>query len=127
MDDIFYMSSKDVSLKDVEEIAKKINVKNTIISKNLDVLEVEYCDGVVADWFCMKLEDFQELEDEKFLLKNGIKSVFCVSHHSINFSFMLPHIKMLLQEYDGWIGNDSEGFQPCYDMQSVFFADCVST
>lgn len=121
MDDIFYMSSKNISIEDIDEIAKRMNVKNTIMSKNSDILEVEYCDGVVTDWFCMKLEDFQELEDKKFLLENHIKSIFCISHHSIHFSFILPHIKMLLQEYDGWIGNDGEGFRPCYDMRSIDF------
>lgn len=127
MDDIFYMSSNEVSIKDISEIAKRMNVKNTIISNATDILEVEYCDGVVADWFCMNLEDFHELEDKKFLIENYIKSIFCVSHHSINFSFILPHIKMLLQEYGGWIGNDEEGFLPCYDIGSIDSFNYVST
>ncbi len=127
MDDIFYMSSKDVSIEDVDEIAKRMNVKNTFLSKTSDVLEIEYSDSVEASWFCMRLEDFQEVEDKKFLIENRIKSIFCVSHHSNNFPFLLPHIKMMLQEYGGWIGNDGEGFQPCYDRGSVDLFNYIST
>ena len=33
MDDIFYMSSKNVSIKDINEIAKRMNVKNIFMSE----------------------------------------------------------------------------------------------
>lgn len=127
MDDIFYMSSKNVNIKDINEIAKRMNVKNTFMSKTADVVEIEYSDSVVASWFCMRLEDFQEVEDKKFLIKNQIKSIFCISHHSNNFPSILPHLKMMLQEYGGWIGNDGEGFQPCYDMWNIDLFNYGST
>lgn len=126
MDDVFYMSSKNVRIKDIDEIAKRVNAKCTFIPKSKDVLEVEYCDGVMANWFCMKMEDFQELEDTKFLYKNQIKSIFCISHHSSDFSLILPHIKLLLQEYGGWIGNDEEGFQPCFNIENIDSFNYVS-
>ena len=56
MDDIFYMSSQNVRIKDIDEIAKRINVKKTFIPQSTDALEIEYCDGVMANWFCMRLE-----------------------------------------------------------------------
>ena len=127
MDDIFYMSSKNVRIKDIDEIAKRVNVKNTFIPRSTDALEVEYCDGVMANWFCMKMEDFQELEDMKFVIQNRINSIFCISHHSGNFSLILPHIKLLLQEYGGWIGNDEEGFQPCFNVENIDLFNYVST
>ena len=40
MDDIFYMSSKNVRIKDIDEIAKRINVKKTFMPQSTDVLEV---------------------------------------------------------------------------------------
>ena len=119
MDDIFYMSSKNVRIKDIDEIAKRINVKKTFMPQSTDVLEVEYCDGVMVNWFRMRLEDFQELEDTKFLSDNKIKSIFCISHHSSHFPLILPHIKILLQEYGGWIGNDAEGFHPCFNISTL--------
>ena len=119
MDDIFYMSTKKVSINDINEIAKRINVKNIFIPKSLDVLQIEYCDGIIADWCCMSVDDFCEFEDKKFLIDNKIKSIFCVSYHPRNFELMLPHIKMLLQEYGGWISNDGDGFQPYYKLQNI--------
>lgn len=127
MDDIFYMSPKKVSIKDINEIAKRVNVKSTFIPKSLDFLEIEYYDGIMANWFLMNLEDFQELEDKKFLMDNKIKSIFCISYHSINFTLILPHIKTLLQEYEGWIGNDGDGFQPCFNLQNIDLFHYVST
>lgn len=127
MDDIFYMSSKNVSIKDVNEIAKRMNVKKTFMPKTADVVEIEYSDSVVASWFCMRLEDFQEIEDKNFLIKNQIQSIFCISHHPNDFPSILPHLKMMLQEYDGWIGNDAEGFQPCYDMWNIDLFNYVSS
>ena len=40
MDDIFYISSKNVRIKDIDEIAKRINVKKTFMPQSTDVLEV---------------------------------------------------------------------------------------
>lgn len=126
MDDIFYMSPKNIKIEDIEETAKRVSVKRTFIPQSKDVLEVEYCDGVMANWFCMRLEVFQELEDTKFLSVNKIKSIFCISHHPSNFPIILPHIKTLLQEYGGWIGNDAEGFQPCFNIGSIDLWPCLN-
>ena len=119
MDDIFYMTSRDVHIKDINETAQIMNVNNTCISKTLDVIEIEYSDKVVASWCCMSLEDFHEAEDKKFLLENHIKSIYCISYHANRLGTILPHIKMLLHRYGGFIGNDDEGFQPCYDMENI--------
>ena len=119
MADIFYMSPQVIDLVDVNRSANMINVHNTTITKSSGVLEVEYSEGVVAQWFSMKLEEFQEIEDREFLRKNNIKSVFCVSHHSNDYSLIKAHIKELLQEYGGWIGNDSKGFQPYYNIMDI--------
>lgn len=127
MDDIFYLSSKNVRIKDIDETAKRVNVKRTFIPKSTDIIEVEYCDGVMANWFCMELEYFQESEDKKFLIDNKIKSIFCISHHPSSFSLLLPHIKILLQEYGGWIGNDEEGFQPRFNIWNIDLFNYVST
>ena len=127
MDDIFYMSAKKVSIKDISEIAKRINVKNTFIPKSLDVLQIEYCDGIIADWLCMSVDDFGEYDNMNFLIDNKIESIFCISYHSRNFALMLPHIKILLQEYGGWIGNDGDGFRPYYNLQNIDLFNEIST
>ena len=119
MDDIFYMSAKKVSIRDVEEAARRANVKDTFVPKTSDIVQIEYNDGIVADWFCMDVEEFCEPEAKKFLDEHKIESIFCVSHHQVHFTSMLPHIKILLQEYGGWIGDDGDGFQPCYDLQAL--------
>ncbi|MCM1089851.1 MAG: hypothetical protein NC092_03555 [Butyrivibrio sp.] len=112
MDDIFYMSPKNIEIKDIDEIARRINVKNTFIPQSKDILTVEYCDGVIAQWFCMSPEEFRESEDMRFLTEHKIKSIFCIAHHQYHFSFISLHLKLLLQEYGGWIGSDEDGFQP---------------
>lgn len=54
MDDIFYMSPQVIDLVDVNRSANMINVHNTTITKLSEVLEVEYCEGVVEQWFSMR-------------------------------------------------------------------------
>ncbi|SHJ43586.1 hypothetical protein SAMN02745163_01963 [Clostridium cavendishii DSM 21758] len=119
MEDIFYLSTKKINVKDINKIAEKVNVKSTFIPKTLDVLEIEYCDGITASWFNMSLCEFQEPEDEKFLNDNKIEAVFCISHHPRNLKIIMPHIKNVLKEYGGWIGNDNEKFQPWFNLENI--------
>ena len=127
MDDIFYMSANKVGIIDISESAKKVNVKSTFIPESSDVLEIEYCDDIIANWFCMRLDDFRELEDQRFLIDNKIESIFCISYHSSDFALIRPHIKTLLKEYGGWIGNDEDGFQPCFNLGNLDLFNNVST
>ena len=123
MDDIFYMTDKKININDIAEVAREVNVKSIFIPESVNVLQIEYSYDIMAEWFCMKLEDFYESEDKKFFDRNKIQSVFCISSHLSNFDFILPHIKMLMQEYGGWIGSDSEGFQPCFNHENI---DCFT-
>lgn len=63
------------------------------------------------------MKDFRELEDQKFLVDNKIESIFCIAYYSRDFALIRPHLKTLLKEYGGWIGNDEDGFQPCFDLE----------
>ena len=121
MDDIFYMSEKKISITDIAEAARSVNVKSTFIPQTSDVLQVEYSDGIMTEWFFMKVEEFQEMDDKKFLSDNKISSIFCISFHVKDFVLILPHIKILLERYGGCIGNDSEGFQPIFNLHNIDF------
>lgn len=111
------MSAKKVDKINIRETAKKVNVKSIFIPESSDVLEIEYCNGIIANWLCMGLKDFKELEEQKFLIDNKIESIFCISYHSRDFALIRPHLKTLLKEYGGWIGNDEDGFQPCFNLE----------
>lgn len=113
------MTDRKININDIAKVARKLNVKNIFIPESADVLQIEYSYDIMAEWFRMKLEDFYESEDKKFFDINKIQSVFCISLHLSNFDFILPHIKMLLQHYGGWIGSDSEGFQPYFNHENI--------
>lgn len=119
MDDIFYLSTKKITVNNIKQIAEQVNVKNTFIPKSSDVLEIDYSEGVTASWFQMRVEEFEEPESVKFLDCNKIRTIFCISHHPKDLKLILPHLKKVLKEYGGWIGNDSEGFQPCFDIEFI--------
>lgn len=55
-----------------------------------------------------------------------IESIFCISYHSSDFALIRPHIKTLLKEYGGWIGNDEYGFQPCFNLENLDLFNDVS-
>ncbi len=121
MDDIFYMTDKKVNINDIAGIAQETNAINVFIPESAEVMQIEYKENIMADWSCMRIGDFQESEDKIFLDQNKIKSVFCISCHMNNFTFMLPHVKMLLQKYGGFIGSDSDGFQPCFSQENIVY------
>lgn len=119
MDDIFYLSTKKININNIKQVAEQVNVRNTFITKTSDVLEIEYCDNIIANWFQMSIEEFKEPEDIKFLDDNKIREIFCISHHPRDLKSIMPHIKTILKEYGGWIGNDSERFQPWFDVKNI--------
>ncbi len=121
MDDIFYMTDTKVSINDIALTARETNAGNIFIPESADVVQIEYKENITADWSYMKTEDFPESEDKKFLTDNKIRSFFCIACHLNNLTSMLPHIKTLLQKYGGFIGNDSEGFQPCFSRENIDF------
>ena len=121
MDDIFYMTNKKISVIEINDIAKKVNDKSTFIADHSDALQIEYFHGIIADWVSISVKEFSEPEDKIFLSDNKINSIFCISYHPSQFNFVLPHLKALLQEYGGFIGNDSEGFQPCFSLENIDF------
>jgi hypothetical protein len=121
MDDIFYLSTKKIGVKDIKKAAEKVKVDKVFIPITSDVLEIEYCNGITASWFEMSIEEFKEPNDKKILDENKIISVFCITHHPKDIEFILPHIKCMLKEYGGWIGNDSERFQPWFDIEKIDF------
>ena len=107
MDDIFYLTEKNVTITDIAETAKESDVINVFVPLSENVLQIEYEKNVYAEWSCMKIEDFSETEDKIFLERNKIKSVFCISYHMNNLNLMLPHIKILLQKYGGFLTEKS--------------------
>lgn len=119
MDDIFYLSTMKIDLKDIGEEAKAVKVKSILIPKFSEIIEIEYQEGVIASWAKMSVKEFRETEDAKFLIDNEIESVFCISHHNKDLHIFLPHIRNLLGKYGGWIGNDNSGFQPYYNLENI--------
>ena len=99
MDDIFYMTNKKISIIEINDIAKKVNVKSTFIANYSDALQIEYFHGIIADWVSISVKEFSEPEDKIFLSDNKINSIFCISYHPSQFNFVLPHLKALLQKY----------------------------
>ena len=119
MDDIFYLCSEKIKLDDIKEIAEGLEAKEIIFANTLDVMHITYCDNTTTNWTLMNLEEFHEPEDKTFFIKKEIRVVFCISYHPVNLKNLKIHLIEVLKNYGGWIGMDSEGFFPYYNLENI--------
>lgn len=117
MDDTFYMSPVK---RNIDCMCK--------IFQNVDSIYVESfrLSGVIQintgrQLINMALMGALEFDksDQEFIQTHEIESIVCISHHKSCMKETLELAKLLLDRYGGWIGNDSDGFLPVFDVANI--------
>ncbi len=103
-----------MSPKDICEILKTNKDAKIFLNKDGNAFTVDYGELIHTEWFKMEIEEF---EWSKFYSR--IKTVYCISHHSSAINWLLPELKKLIDKFGGFLGNDSEEFEPLYDENNV--------
>ncbi|WNS43281.1 hypothetical protein [Paenibacillus sp. MMS20-IR301] len=116
MNDIFFLTNKIISIIDIEKVISSLKIIHSSSSK---VAQIYYTMESYAEWAEMKLEEFDDSENSDMLKAKGIKSILCISHHPRDISLIIPQIKSVLITYGGWIGSDSESFEPLYNIENI--------
>lgn len=116
MDDLFYFTRRDVALSEIANVARRLDCQAVNLGQR--GLELVLDDGSRTDW---SVFDFDKLEnaDRDDLLREGIRSAFCVSHHPVAIRTLLGLLRVLLAEFGGWIGNDDDRFMPRFDLSNL--------
>lgn len=118
MDDIFYLNQRKISIEEIYNFLKN-NHSEIKMSLYNDTFSVELDSAVHFYYTQMKLDEFQEPDDKKFLADEKIQSIIMITHHPRDLKSILPFIREYMEKSDGLIGNDSDAFQPIYNIYDL--------
>lgn len=119
MDDIFYLSTEKINLNNIKQIAEEKSANKIQFSAKMDIMDITYCDNTITSWAIMDIEEFHGSEEKNFFQDKKICAVFCISYHPANFQSLKVHLVEVLKKYGGWIGMDSDGFFPYYNLKNI--------
>lgn len=63
--------------------------------------------------------EFKDSADQRFIQEKKISSIICISHHTSYIAETLKLTELLLEKWGGWIGNDTDGFLPIFDVKNI--------
>lgn len=112
MNDIFYLSTRRINFKNIN--INFINVK--YCSENF--IQIEYENNLYS-FMKMNLDEFTEDLDIKFIVENNIIEIICIIHHSNNLQDLIKIMYEVLNNYGGFLGNDSIGFLPIFNLTNI--------
>lgn len=122
MNDIFYFSDKKISVKDLFSVLEgKSNYKLLLRDEN-DSLQISLSENINVQIACMDIkEEFGDPEDLDVIESSGVQSSFCISHYSNSLPQVKELLALFLNSFGGWVGNDSEAFEPRYFLADISF------
>jgi hypothetical protein len=121
MRDIFFFSGSNIDLADVRDILSSNNNYDLLLNSSKNALEIKMGNEIVQMAKLDISKDFGDPEDLEVIKNTGMKTCFCVSHHSSSIDLVKDYLKKLLEIYGGWVGNDSEGFEPRFILDEIDF------
>lgn len=119
MDDIFYLTQKKLDVSCLYHVFLNVNELCVDAFEVSNSLQLRTKTQIINLTF-MNVSEFKD-SFCKLIQEREISSIVCISHHKVYRKEMLDIAKILLQEYGGWIGNDSDGFLPIFDMTDIEF------
>ena len=124
MEDIFYYTKVEVTLKDIAQIAQELGYTCESVSQsNMQWLNVHYDEQHFWLWDEFRVEqgdlDVFELHERDRLIKLQVSSSFSISHHVDSWPKLSTFLKVLLVRYGGWIECDSGDDQETYAFESI--------
>lgn len=118
MDDIFYFIPIKIGIVDIYKCIREMYSNKLLLWEESNSLQVYYKSDRFIDVYEMSLDEF-DCENREFLIEHGIHTAFCISHHRIDKEFFIQYIEAILVKYGGWLGNDSDKFQPWFNLQNI--------
>lgn len=117
MDDVFYFSANKVSLAEIAVLAERRGMETTLRAKGL-VIVLGGGPYERTHWAEFSIDEAEPEEAAEFR-RAGVCSAFCISHHPVARSALVPLLREVLMAFGGWIGSDEAGFRPRYDLANL--------
>ncbi len=118
MDDIFYLSQKDINMLMFAELLKEKFNNINIRYSTTECIQVIYKNSFF-EFYIMEIGEFREEEDIIILRENDIKKIVGICLHLSELPKALELVKVILETYGGLIGNDNYGFAPVFTMETL--------
>lgn len=109
----YYMAKEPIGVREIAEIIKEQLPQVTEkmeFWEAAEVIEIETGEKCSID--IEKIELFQEEEDQKFLRKHGINSIFAINTEESNLEQITKIFGCVIKKHSGFVCMDSQDFMP---------------
>jgi hypothetical protein len=121
LNDLFYFSQKELNLRDLHSLLSEVNVYSLFLTENCDALQVGFGEKIIWQIYQMNISaDFSD-EDILDIGATGAKTCFCISYHNNTLNQLKLILIMCLETFGGWVGSDSDGFEPKLTLENIDF------
>lgn len=119
MIEIYLMLKDIVSAKQLQTIVEdNFEQIETDIWLEANIMELELSDKTTIDF--VNIDNFEMNDEDKFYFEqNNFKSIYCISYDKEDETTVIETLKLILNKYDGVIGNDTDSFEPIFDKNNI--------
>ncbi|CAM3599535.1 hypothetical protein VA7868_02204 [Vibrio aerogenes CECT 7868] len=126
MKDVFYFSKQPIELLSIKQNLQDY-YNDILLNEDQDALQIKINKEEMIQIVSLNVTtEFGDPEDCDVIEATGVKSCICISHHSFSIDCVKDILKIILKNYGGWVGNDSDYFEPRFvldDIDSFRYSD----
>lgn len=115
--DWFYMSAADVHAKEISDLLKANGYNEVELWEEMNILQIETPGNKCIDFEPVTYR-WKDPADAAFIKERNIKTIFAVTVEESLDSFQ-PLLKLILNEWGGFLCADSPDFKPLYDLSNL--------
>ena len=115
--DLLYMTSTEVSAKDLAELFEKEHGISVQLWEEMNVLELELANQDSVD-FEPLAPAFKDPSDAAFLKNRDIRTIFAINLCDSDLSLIKPYFDKIVDKFSGFVCADSSDFTPVYSGSS---------
>ncbi len=116
--DWYYMTPGDVNAKMIADRLKINGFSEVELWEEMNILQIELADKKTVDFEPVGYS-FKDPSDVSFIKNRNIKTIFAVTLEEGNIELFRPVLKILLEEWEGFLCADSIDFKPIYGKGDV--------
>ena len=112
--DWYYMTPFEVNAKMIADRLKIKGISEVELWETMNILQIELADKRTVDFEPLGYS-FKDPSDAAFIRNRNIKTIFTVTLEEGTVDLFKPVLKILLEEWNGFLCADSADFKPIYE------------
>ena len=110
----FYMTPENVSARMIADILKVNGFMEIELWEEMNILQLELPEQKTIDFEPVGYS-FKDPSDAAFIKNRNIETIFAVTLEEETFEYFKPVLKIIFNEWSGFLCADSEDFKPIID------------